>query len=473
MNDRDQEIYNQLLTYKVFTEKEYQDLCNKYGKERIFEFVNYFVSKANQILDSQEIDNFLKNYSILFEDETELSDYEQNNSSFKLSETISQYLKSISETKLLTVEEEKEIFTDFNNLYQELSIINILDTAAIEIDYASLFMSIKDERQIKSLIKLYNASYAPKGTTYYEKILNSKNDRETIEKYLKLYNKENCVLSPRELTTNFKEIDFNKYKLLDKNDYDKQIEYLISFLTIFKKIQYANLKLVFSIAKRYTKKRGDILDFIQEGNINGLTKAILRFDIRKGYKFSTYASWWIMQAVTRYSKNYGSLIRKPVHMTEKIQKYKQVYARLLIEKGREPTKEELCEGTGFTIAECLDIEKISMEPTSLDVTIGEDDSSTLLDFVPSEDATNEDSVEEQYEKKALREAIEKVLVNLTPREETVIRLRFGLNPEQKVMTLGDIGDMYGITRERIRQIEIKALSKLKKPKNAKIIKDFL
>ena len=473
MNNTEQEIYNYLLKFENFTKKEYQDLCTEYGKEAIFDFINNFLSNTDKKLSPEEIDQFLKKYQILFDEENGLNDPNQDFTGFngKLPENVTQYLNSMNGINLFTIEEEKNAFTEFSKARKELTIITINDNNIIDIDYASIFMSIKDETQIKLLIELFKTSYHPKGTLLYEKILNSKKDRNIIEKYLKLYSELDHVPSPEDLTMNFKEIKFTKYHIMESEEFASQINNLIIFFTLFKKIQYANLRLVFSIAKRYAQRKGEFLDFIQEGNINGLTKAILRFDVKKGYKFSTYASWWIMQAVTRYSKNQGT-IRKPIHMAEKIQKYKQAFAKFLMINGREPKIDEICEVTGFTEEECRTIERISLEPASLNTSIGEDKDSSLMDFISADELVDEESIEEQYEIKAKREAIETVLSNLTPKEENIIRLRFGLNDDGIEMTLEQIGDIYGITRERVRQIEAKALRKLRSPKNAKYIKDF-
>ena len=472
MSNKEQEIYNYLLKFKTFTKKEYEELCNEYGKDNISKFINDFVSKADENLNQQEIDKFLNKYAILFDEETETNNQTINSLNSKLPEAISQYLRSMDGIKLFTVEEERNIFTKLKAVLQELSIITIDDkNSIINIDYPTIFMSIKDERQIKLLIKLFKKSYAPEGTNYYEKILNAQKDRDIIEKYLKLYNRLEHIPLKETLTSNFKEIDFNEYQLLDEAEYDKQLNDLIEFLTLFKEIQYSNLRLVFSIAKRYSQKRDEFADLIQEGNINGLTKAILKFDINKGYKFSTYANWWIMQSITRYSQSQGT-IRKPVHMAEKIRKYKNIYGNLQMQLGRNPERNEIIEATGFTDNECLVIEKAILEPTSLDTPVGEEDKSSLMDFVATDDLADEEDIEEQYEKKAMKEALEKVLKTLTPREEDVIKLRFGLD-DGIPLTLEDIGKKYKVTRERVRQIEAKALRKLRKPSNAKYIKDFM
>ena len=285
-----------------------------------------------------------------------------------------------------------------------------------------------------------------------EKIDMSVPEGVSLEDPVRMYLKE---IGKVQLLTADEEIELAKR--MEKGDEDAK-----------KQLAEANLRLVVSIAKRYVGRGMLFLDLIQEGNM-GLIKAVEKFDYRKGYKFSTYATWWIRQAITRAIADQARTIRIPVHMVETINKLTRVSRQLLQELGREPSPEEIAEEMDIPVDRVREIQKISQEPVSLETPIGEEEDSHLGDFLPDDDVP---APSEAAASMILKEQLVEVLGTLTEREQKVLRLRFGLD-DGRARTLEEVGKEFSVTRERIRQIEAKALRKLRHPSRSRKLKEFL
>ena len=282
----------------------------------------------------------------------------------------------------------------------------------------------------------------------YDQLLKEDRMADPVKMYLKDIGKV-PLLQPDEETELAK-------KMIEGDEYAKRL------------LSEANLRLVVSIAKRYMGRGMQFLDLIQEGNL-GLMKAVEKFDYQKGFKFSTYATWWIRQAITRAIADQARTIRIPVHMVETINKLIRVSRRLLQELGREPTPEEIGKEMGITEERVMEIQKIAQDPVSLETPIGEEEDSHLYDFIEDEGSI---APTDAVSYTMLKEKLLGVLDTLTPREEKVLRLRYGLD-DGRPRTLEEVGKEFNVTRERIRQIEAKALRKLRHPSRSKRLKDFL
>ena len=432
-------------------------LIDKYGYENI---ENYFTELLLQTKNPSYLKkkyeffyNIIDDNSLSIDDKSEDFDV-QYNDAFQL------YLKDIGQYPLLSRNEEKRIFKLLSDLKEKFSIFSLNENNnLVFVDSPTMIASIKNINDKKRLAKL-------------SKYLGT-DDKILIQKYIKIWEeingkkKENIILPDKKTIKNKLGINLTN-KGYDYDLFDKQIEYALMYCNNREYIYNCNLRLVVSIAKKYRNFSFPIEDRVSEGNI-GLMKTVAKFDYTKGYKFSTYATWWIRQAITRAIADQARTIRVPVHMVETINKLSRFQRQLTLELNREPTDEELAEKMGMSPEKVREVIKIAQDPVSLETPIGEEEDSHLGDFVPDESNM---SPEDFTIHEMLKEEISDVLLTLTEREEQVLRLRFGLD-DGSSKTLEEVGQMFGVTRERIRQIEAKALRKLRHPSRSRKLKDFL
>ena len=351
----------------------------------------------------------------------------------------------------LEYQEIQEYFRDMNLSEKQLdAVVQYLEEH--DIDVLRISESTADEDEDDTLLMNDEPDLEDEEEVDMENIDLSVPEGISIEDPVRMYLKE---IGKVPLLTAEEEIDLAKR--MEQGDEEAK-----------KRLAEANLRLVVSIAKRYVGRGMLFLDLIQEGNL-GLIKAVEKFDYRKGYKFSTYATWWIRQAITRAIADQARTIRIPVHMVETINKEIRVSMQLLQELGREPTPEEIAEEMNISVDRVREILKISQEPVSLETPIGEEEDSHLGDFIQDD---NVPAPADAAANTMLKEQLEEVLGTLTEREQKVLRLRFGLD-DGRARTLEEVGKEFNVTRERIRQIEAKALRKLRHPSRSRKLKDYL
>lgn len=396
-------------------------LAEEEGEEVIPEEI--LLEEADEEVDDVFVDS--DDEDTLFDDsmnKVDLSSYENeltNANMVRINDPVKMYLKEIGRVNLLDAKDEPEIARRLQN----------------------------GEEAYKLFYRMYRETYAPEA------------DDETFEEFIEGVKIEDVIEQLREVIT-----DENQIAMI--NNYEHTY---YDGLEARRILISANLRLVVSIAKKYVGRGMLFLDLIQEGNM-GLVKAVEKFDYTKGFKFSTYATWWIRQAITRAIADQARTIRIPVHMVETINKLTRIQRSLVQSLGREPTAEEIAaEMENMTPEKVREIQKIALDPVSLETPIGEEDDSHLGDFIEDKDAMSPD---DYANNQLLKEEINMVLEGLTDREEKVLRLRFGLE-DGRTRTLEEVGREFNVTRERIRQIEAKALRKLKHPTRSKRLRDFV
>ena len=464
------QIKKYLLACDEFTIQNYQEICRLYGYTNVVGYFNMICS----IVSDDELDLLLEKYHVYFEEEENRNMVEINNvfSNNGVPEVVMAYLNIIKGLEVLNPEVERALFTNLNRCLSKLKILEITNNLELKCDFATIFMSIYDERQIKLLTELVKASYTSNNGMIYEKVLALK-DRKIIKKYLQLYQKKGEKLSSVEVATSIKEVDFSKYNNLSFEEFNEQLELLTQFLTIIKRIQLANLRLVVYVAKQYISW-GHLLDFediIQEGNI-GLMRAILKFDLSKTRKFSTYAVLWITQFIRGAIIDKAYTIRKPRAFDAKYKQYKRVVDMYKIRDGRMPTIAEIAEELNISPEKCIEIKRLAREPIPFEQAHDEDDDSSNLIANKIVDSTIL-TVEEEFEQKELREQLEALLSStLNKKELDIIRLHYGFDDGIE-RSLVEIGKKYNVSKQAINQMEMKAFKKIRESNKRNYLSGYI
>ena len=444
-------------SFKQIGEKEYNQLVKQYSKKTVDSFLEKYIEDT-KVSEEDKFSRTVFYVEQLYEEETIQSGNSENinskeeyidifNAKGKDVSSTTLFLMEMGKIPLLTVEEEKNLGKILLDLRQKKELLQITDESLDQQLISIGFKNIKDRRYDS---RRQQSRYLSKETEKLERKIKELESKKSNDKEI------------QEL------IKLSKQKLDEIKDLKTKLDIQKEYQKAFEEFTERNLRLVVSVAKRYNNGALAFEDLIQEGS-NGLMKAIEKFDISKGYKFSTYGTWWIRQAVTRAIADQSKTVRIPVHQVEQINKIIRANRALTTQLERTPTDQELADYTGFPIEKIREINIVNQDAISLSTPIGEEDSdSTFGDFLPDSRA----DVELETSNELLREALENVLKTLSPREEKVLRLRYGLD-DGRTRTLGEVGEIFHVTRERIRQIEAKALRRLRRPNNSKKIKDFL
>lgn len=447
-----------------FNDNVLTNMYNTYGEEKIN---NYFEIYSNN-LGEEEFNNFAKKFAVYFDKVNKNLDdsYRDLNSD---DDTIKYLLISASRYPLLNNEEEKLYGGYVKNGFNKLTIVDkdrVFDTLYPNVNVEEILLSIMFSSEYNKSVELLKEIKSLAYKLADDNILKKENDY--FKKYLKLFSdkKPNYI----ELINSFPNLNFKGVSILETDELNCQLDLLKKFIIGKNQLNVRNLKLVISIAKKYTSRGMSLEDLIQEGNV-GLLKAINKYDVDRGFKFSTYATWWIKQNITRAIADNNDVIRKPVHMVERIGKYKKFIRNYELIYGNAPSDEEIAEELDITLDQIRDIHKASGAYISLDAPINNDDNDDkMIDFIPGES----DFPEDVYLDKELMEVIRYAMqYSLNDKEREVIKNRFGIdNLDGKCYTLEEIGQKMGITRERVRQIESKSLRKLKTKSNFNGLRDY-